>query len=136
MRRRAEMVRTAILAGPRRVELEEVSRVEPGPGQVRVRLAGCGLCGSNLPAWPGREWFRYRVPPGSPGHEGWGEIAAVGAGVRRLFEGDRVALLSTGSFAEEEVALAELVVPLAELGRAFEALEERREGFLKAVVVP
>lgn len=105
-------VRAAVLAGPRRFELTGIPRRDPGPGEVCVRLEGCGVCGSNLPPWQGRPWFRYPFAPGAPGHEGWGAVAAVGAGVAGLREGDRVALLSTASFAEEEVVPAELAIPL------------------------
>ncbi len=75
-----------------------------------MRLEGCGVCGSNLVPWQGREWFTYPFAPGAPGHEGWGRIAEVGAGVAGLAEGDRVALLSGAAFAEYDVAAADRVV--------------------------
>ncbi len=106
---RARM-RAAILAGPRRVELAEVARPEPGAGEVLVRLDGCGVCGSNLVPWQGRDWFRYPFPAGAPGHEGWGHVAAVGAGVPALAEGDRVAILSGAAFADYDVAPADRLV--------------------------
>jgi NADPH2:quinone reductase len=99
-------MRAAVLAGPRRIELAELERPAPGPGEVLVRVEGCGLCGSNLVPWQGREWFRYPFAPGAPGHEGWGRVAALGAGVDGLAEGDRVALLGGAGFAEYEVAPA------------------------------
>ena len=105
-------IRAAVLAGPRWFELAEVRPPEPRPGEVRVRVEGCGVCGSNLPPWQGREWFRYPFAPGAPGHEGWGVVTAAGPEVRGLGEGDRVALLSTASFADEEVLPASLAVPL------------------------
>lgn len=104
--------RAAVLAAPHRFELREVPRADPAPGQVRVRLEGCGVCGSNLPPWQGRPWFRYPFTRGEPGHEGWGTVVAVGRGVRSVREGDRVALLSTASFADEETVAAELAVPI------------------------
>jgi NADPH:quinone reductase len=104
-------MRAAVLAGPRRIELEDVPRPAPGPGEVLVRLEGSGVCGSNLVPWQGREWFRYPFAPGAPGHEGWGRIAALGAGVNGgLSEGDRVALLSGAAFAEYDVAPQDRVV--------------------------
>src|SRR5581483_9240965 len=48
---------------------------------------------SNLPVWAGRPWFEYPLPPGNPGHEGWGEIAAVGEAVRDYEIGEPVALV-------------------------------------------
>lgn len=103
-------MRAAVLAGPRRIELEDVPAPEPGPGELRVRLEGSGVCGSNLVPWQGREWFRYPFAPGAPGHEGWGRVDALGRGVRGLAEGDRVALLSGAAFAEYDVAPADRAV--------------------------
>jgi NADPH:quinone reductase len=101
--KRARM-RCAVLAGPRRFEIAEVDRPEPRPGELLVRLEGCGVCGSNLVPWQGREWFTYPFPPGAPGHEGWGRVAALGAGAGSFAEGDRVAVLSGNAFAEYDVA--------------------------------
>ena len=86
-----------------------------------MRLRGCGICASNLPVFAGREWFQYPLPPGQPGHEGWGEIADLGPGVSGLRTGQAVALLSERAFAEYDVADAGSVVPLPELldGRPF-----------------
>ncbi len=108
----APRMRAAALVRPRHVELVEVAIPDPGPGQVRIRLEGCGICGSNLPAWEGRPWFRYPFPPGAPGHEGWGVVDAVGRDVRGLSEGDRVACLGAASFAEREVVDAGAVARL------------------------
>lgn len=113
-------MRAAVLAGPRRIELVEVERPRPGPGEVLVRLEGCGVCGSNLVPWQGREWFRYPFAPGVPGHEGWGVVDRLGPGVEGLPEGSRVALLSGAAFAEYDVAAADRVLVLpAELGGPF-----------------
>lgn len=106
----------AVLVAPRQIELQSVPTPEPGPGQVLVRVEGCGVCGSNLPVWEGREWFTYPLPPGQPGHEAWGRIAALGPGVGAredgLAIGQRVAMLSYAGFAEYDVAAASAVVPL------------------------
>jgi threonine dehydrogenase-like Zn-dependent dehydrogenase len=114
-------MRAAVIAGPKQTDIEHVTIPEPGPGQVRVRLEGCGVCGSNLPAWEGRPWFNYPTEPGSPGHEGWGVIDALGEGVANLSVGDRVAALAFQSFAEYDIAAASAVVPLPEklAGRYF-----------------
>ncbi|GEJ58299.1 MDR/zinc-dependent alcohol dehydrogenase-like family protein [Anaeromyxobacter diazotrophicus] len=110
--RRAQRMRAAVLAGPGRLELADVARPEPGPGQVRIRLEGSGLCGSNLPVFEGRPWFSYPLAPGAPGHEGWGRVDAAGAGVRALSEGDRVACLGAAAFADYEVVDAAAAVKL------------------------
>jgi threonine dehydrogenase-like Zn-dependent dehydrogenase len=104
--------RAVVITGPGRSELQALRPPEPGPRQVRVRLEGCGVCGSNLPVWEGRPWFTYPLEPGAPGHEGWGVVDAVGAEVEELRTGDRVAMLSYHAFADWDVADAANVVKL------------------------
>jgi threonine dehydrogenase-like Zn-dependent dehydrogenase len=106
------MMRAAVIAGPGRFEIQQVPIPEPRPNQIRVRLEGCGVCGSNLPPFEGRDWFRYPLAPGTPGHEGWGVVDAVGAEVTELSPGARVALLSSSAYAEYDVADASAAVPL------------------------
>ena len=109
---RAVTMRAAVITEPRRVATRELPLSAPGPGEVRIRLEGTGVCHSNLPVWEGREWFTYPQEPGAPGHEGWGRVDAVGAGVSGLTVGDRVAALSYRAYAECDVAAAGAVVPL------------------------
>ncbi|MDQ2694612.1 MAG: zinc-binding dehydrogenase [Pseudomonadota bacterium] len=103
---------SAVFRGPGRIGIERVAVPVPGPGQVCVRLEGCGVCASNLPVWEGRPWFQYPFAPGAPGHEGWGRIAAVGPQVQDLREGERVALLSCNAYAQYDLASQEAVVRL------------------------
>jgi threonine dehydrogenase-like Zn-dependent dehydrogenase len=86
-----------------------------------VRVAGCGLCGSNLPPFEGRPWFTYPFAPGAPGHEGWGVVDALGPGVVAFTEGDHVATLGGSAFAEYEVvdAASAVKLPAALAGRPF-----------------
>jgi threonine dehydrogenase-like Zn-dependent dehydrogenase len=105
-------MRAAVLVAPRRAAVEDVATPAPGPGQVRIRVEGCGVCGSNLPLWEGREWFRYPLAPGAPGHEAWGRVDALGPGVDGVREGDRVAALLGGGFAEYDIARATELVKL------------------------
>ena len=107
-------MRAAVLEGPGRASVKEVERPEPGPGQVRVRLEGCGVCASNLTPWEGPEWMEFPTEPGALGHEGWGTIDAIGQGVEGLWVGDRVAVLSSRSYGEYDVAGQEAVVKLPE----------------------
>src|SRR3954468_2502960 len=93
----------AILTAPNHIEIQKVPLPEPAAGQVRVRLEGCGVCGSNLPPWEGRPWFTYPFPPGAPGHEGWGEVDMLGANVTKVAVGDRVAILSYNAYAEYDL---------------------------------
>ncbi len=94
------------------VAVENIQVRQPRAGEARVRLEGCGVCGSNLPVWEGRPWFQYPLEPGTPGHEGWGVIDAVGVGVKGFAVGDRVALLSGHAYAEYDFATAEALVKL------------------------
>lgn len=105
-------MRAAVLARPRSVALDDVAIPEPGAVQLRVRLEGTGVCGSNLPPWEGRDWFQYPFAPGAPGHEGWGVVDALGDDVTGFAAGDRVAMLSERAYAEYDVAAAHSVVPL------------------------
>jgi threonine dehydrogenase-like Zn-dependent dehydrogenase len=112
-------MRAAVLAGPGRIEVKRVPVPEPGRGQVRVKLEGCGVCASNLTPWAGPEWMEFPTKPGDLGHEGWGTVDAVGDGVSGLSVGDRVAALSYKSYAEFDIAEADAVVRLpAELADA------------------
>jgi threonine dehydrogenase-like Zn-dependent dehydrogenase len=107
-------MKAAVIAQPGVVELREVPTPSPGPGQVLVELEGCGVCGSDLAVWQGREWFDYPRDPGAPGHEGWGRVAAAGHGVHGLDIGARVAAITYRADAEYDVAEASCVVPLPE----------------------
>ena len=69
--------------------IEEVPVPKPGPGQVLVKIAASGVCHTDLHAAEG-DWPVKPKPPFIPGHEGVGHVAAVGAGVRHVKEGDRV----------------------------------------------
>jgi threonine dehydrogenase-like Zn-dependent dehydrogenase len=94
---------------PRRAVPIEVREPEPGPTEVRVRVEGCGVCGSSLPVWEGRPWFHYPLAAGSPGHEAWG----------RLDDGTRVAFLTQQGYAEHVVVDRASLVEIPDDGRPF-----------------
>ena len=105
-------MRAAVLAAPGEIRLTEVDMPEPGEGELRIRLEGCGVCASNLEPWAGLPWLSYPGEPGGLGHEGWGTVDALGAGVEEFAVGDRVAALSYRSFAEYDIARADMAVKL------------------------
>jgi threonine dehydrogenase-like Zn-dependent dehydrogenase len=107
-----QTMRAAVLTGAGKLKIQDVPLPEPGPGQVRVRLEGCGVCASNLTPWEGPEWMQFPTEPGALGHEGWGIVDALGAGVSRLSPGDRVGFLSGKAYAEYDLADASQVVKL------------------------
>jgi threonine dehydrogenase-like Zn-dependent dehydrogenase len=104
--------RAAVFHGDRKVSQVEMTVPAPQAAQVRIRLEGCGVCASNLPVWEGRPWFNYPFTPGSPGHEGWGVIDAVGEDVKDLEVNDRVAFLSTNAYAQYDISEASAAVKL------------------------
>lgn len=106
------MMRAAVLASPGEMRIERTELPQPGAGQVRLRLEGCGVCASNLEPWAGNEWTPYPGEPGGLGHEGWGVIDALGEGVEGLARGDRIAALSYHSYAEYDLADSDAVAKL------------------------
>ncbi|GGH10467.1 oxidoreductase [Alsobacter metallidurans] len=108
----AGTMRAAILEKAGQVAVIEQPIPKPDAGQVLIRLEGCGVCASNLTPWAGPEWMEFPTKPGDLGHEGWGVVEAVGAGVDSVAPGDRVAALSYRSYAEYDVADAANVVKL------------------------
>jgi propanol-preferring alcohol dehydrogenase len=73
-------------------EVVTVPDPEPGPGQVLLKVTAAGVCHSDIAvmSWPA-EGFPYELPL-TLGHEGVGTVAALGAGVSGLAEGDAVAV--------------------------------------------
>jgi threonine dehydrogenase-like Zn-dependent dehydrogenase len=104
--------RAAVVTGPGQLHIESRPAPEPGPGEVRLRLEGCGVCASNLTPWAGPDWMQFPTAPGGLGHEGWGVVDATGPGVDGLSIGDRVAALSQHAYAEYDLAEASMVVRL------------------------
>ncbi|MEV3969642.1 Zn-dependent alcohol dehydrogenase [Streptomyces sp. NPDC050698] len=83
-------VRAAVLpAVGSPLEITGIELPDPGPGQVRVRLAAAGVCHSDLSLSDGT----MRLPvPAVLGHEGAGTVVAVGEGVTHVAPGDGVVL--------------------------------------------
>lgn len=98
--------------GDGRSSIERCREAAPGPGEVLIRLEGCGVCASTLPAWQGRPWFEYPLAAGSPGHEPWGRVMACGEGVRHPEVGERVTGLTYRAYAECDIADAAQLVSL------------------------
>ena len=67
------------------ITLREWPEPVPGPGELLLRMRGCGLCGSDL-----SKISPAAAAPAVLGHEVVGEVVAVGAGVRRFSPGDRL----------------------------------------------
>lgn len=70
------------------LEIADQSEPSPGEGEVLLRVAACGICGSELEAFKSQS--PRRVPPLVMGHEFCGIVEQVGAGVQSLVSGERV----------------------------------------------
>ena len=80
-------MQAAVFTGTNRpLELETLEVEEPHAGEVRVRMLASGVCHSDLHVVEG-EW--PEDPPIVLGHEGFGEVEAVGDGVASVAAGDR-----------------------------------------------
>lgn len=82
-------MRAVVVEKPETVSVRELPEPQPGAGEVVVRVAACGICGTDKHIYAGSFLSRY---PLTPGHEFSGVVSAVGPEVREVREGDRVAV--------------------------------------------
>jgi threonine dehydrogenase-like Zn-dependent dehydrogenase len=82
-------MQAAVLRGPRAFQVSAVEDPAPGAGEVLVRVAAAGICGTDYRIWTGERQVQY---PLIPGHEFIGDVVAVAQDVRRVAVGDRVAV--------------------------------------------
>lgn len=97
--------------GPEALRLVDRPVGEPGPGEIRIRHAACGLNYIDVYQRTGL----YPLPlPAALGMEGAGVVEAVGEGVSHLAVGDRAAYASQppGAYSEARVMPAKCVVKL------------------------
>lgn len=84
--------------GRKDVRLDEVPQPTAAPGEVVIRVAACGICGSDLHEYLHGPLYISKaphpltgvVPPVALGHEFCGRVVEVGAGVQTVRRGDRV----------------------------------------------
>lgn len=110
------------------VRLDDYTRPRHGPNDVVVKMKACGICGSDL------SYIKIGgIPPGNVtalGHEGAGEILAVGDDVSDITVGQRVIVnpmmtpSNIGSGGPEGAFTPELLVREAELGRSILPIPE------------
>lgn len=102
-------MRVSVLTAPRTIELEDRPEPQPGPGEVLVRVAAVGVCGSDVHYYrEGRIGPFVVEAPLVLGHEAAGEVVALGEGVTRRAVGDRVSI---------EPGVPDLTCPLCLEGR-------------------
>ncbi|CAM5294273.1 zinc-dependent alcohol dehydrogenase family protein [Streptomyces aurantiogriseus] len=82
-------MKAAVIEAPGKVTVTTVPDPTPGPREVVVDVAACGLCGTDLHILQGE--FAPTLPV-VPGHEFAGEVVGLGSEVTELAIGDRVAV--------------------------------------------
>lgn len=80
----------ALLYGQEDLRLEEVALPTPTVGEVVIKVQTATTCGTDLKVWRRGGHARMLQPPTLFGHEGVGEIVAIGEGVTKWSMGDRV----------------------------------------------
>lgn len=81
-------MRAAVARDGKTLAIERRPVPSPAAGEVRIRVLGCGICGTDLHMQHAGLW----APGHTPGHEMMGEVAECGDGVSALAVGDRVAV--------------------------------------------
>ncbi|MFQ5803511.1 MAG: alcohol dehydrogenase catalytic domain-containing protein [Candidatus Methylomirabilales bacterium] len=86
VRRNVETMNAAVYHGDRQVRLESLPLPKIGPGELLVKVKGCGLCATDV----SKADHALVRPPTVLGHEVVGTVAALGEGVRGISMGERV----------------------------------------------
>ena len=87
-------MKALLLSEPSKLDVTtDMPRPVPGPREVLIRIAACGICGSDVHGYDGSSG--RRIPPLVMGHEAAGTVAEIGEGVRQFTVGDRVTFDST-----------------------------------------
>jgi len=102
-------MKKAVYHGIRDLRVEQVEEPEPGPGEAKVRVVYCGICGSDV-----HEYLHGPFPVSPFGHEVCGEIVEVGSGVDDFAVGDRVVAFNRDGYAEAMVAPQSRLLKLPE----------------------
>jgi len=86
-------MKALLLSEYKKLEIADLPTPTPGLGELLVRVAACGICGSDVHGYDGSTG--RRIPPLVMGHEAAGVVAGIGSGVEGFREGDRVTFDST-----------------------------------------
>src|SRR5215468_1160065 len=86
-------MKALMLSSYRNLEMAEVPTPAPAADEVLVRVAACGICGSDVHGYDGSSG--RRIPPLVMGHEAAGVVEAVGSAVNSFARGERVTFDST-----------------------------------------
>ena len=91
---------------PGEAGVEDVPFIRPGAGEVSLRVASCGVCGSDVHAFRSDAGFEWVRPPITLGHEFSGTVESVGPGVKWVSPGDRVVAVAIQGCGHCETCLA------------------------------
>ena len=86
-------MKALLLSRYNELDLTDLPVPVPGPGELQVKVAACGICGSDVHGYDGTSG--RRIPPIVMGHEAAGIVTELGAGVQNFKPGDRVTFDST-----------------------------------------
>jgi L-iditol 2-dehydrogenase len=84
------VMRALLVERPGRAAVTTIERPTAGPGEVLIRVAAAGICGSDLELLEGRRPSPFVRYPIVPGHEWAGTVSEVGEGVEGIELGDAV----------------------------------------------
>ena len=86
-------MKALLLSEYNQLDIADLPAPVPGVDEILVRVAACGICGSDVHGYDGTSG--RRIPPIVMGHEAAGVVAAAGSGVTKFKPGDRVTFDST-----------------------------------------
>jgi L-iditol 2-dehydrogenase len=86
-------MKALLLSQYNQLDITDLPAPVPGAEEILVRVAACGICGSDVHGYDGTSG--RRIPPIVMGHEAAGVVAAAGPGVSNFKPGDRVTFDST-----------------------------------------
>jgi (R,R)-butanediol dehydrogenase/meso-butanediol dehydrogenase/diacetyl reductase len=89
-------MKVAVFRGVCDLQVEEMPEPKPEPGEAKIKIKYCGICGSDL-----HEYLHGLFPQSSFGHEACGQIVEIGKEIKGFQVGDGVIINPPrGAFAE------------------------------------
>ncbi len=84
-------MKALVYEGPRQMPIRDYPDCFPKPGEVKIKVKYCGICGSDIHGYTGESG--RKIPPMVMGHEFSGVVTEIGEGVKKYKVGDRVSVL-------------------------------------------
>lgn len=85
-------MKAAVFHGTKNIKIENLNLPRIKPDEILVKVAVCGVCGTDLHIYNGAKGSAPVIPPVILGHEFSGQIVETGTAVRRLKVGDRICI--------------------------------------------